>query len=219
MAQAGYRRLQVVARGVDTELFTPARRSAELRRAWGASDSDVVVLYVGRLAPEKNMPVVFSAFDQVRRSVPSARLVLVGNGPQRAELEKRHRDHIFAGMRHGEDLAAHYASGDLFLFPSLTETFGNVTLEAMASGLAVVAYDYAAAREHITHLRSGMLAPLDDADAFSALAAEVGADAVLRDKLRRGARAVALGISWDKVVDDLTEALSGLALPPERAHA
>jgi len=218
LAQAGYRGLKVVARGVDTELFTPARRSIELRREWGVSDDELVVLYVGRLAPEKNMPVVFSAFDQVRRRVPAARLVLVGNGPQRLELEKRHANHIFAGMRHGEDLATHYASGDLFLFPSLTETFGNVTLEAMASGLAVVAYDYAAAREHITHLRSGMLALLDDADAFSALAAEVGADAVLREKLRHGARAVAVGISWDKVVDDLSEALSGLALPSERAH-
>jgi glycosyltransferase involved in cell wall biosynthesis len=218
LAQVGYRGLKVIARGVDTELFTPARRSAELRRSWGARDDDIVVVYVGRLAPEKNMPVVFSAFDQVRRSVPAARLVLVGNGPQRAELERCHRHHIFAGMRHGEDLAAHYASGDLFLFPSLTETFGNVTLEAMASGLAVVAYDYAAAREHITHLRSGMLAPLDDADAFSAFAVEVAADAVLRDKLRHGARAVALGISWDKVIDDLAEALSGLALPLEQ-HA
>jgi len=219
LAHAGYQRLRVVARGVDTELFTPERRSVELRHSWGASDTDVVVLYVGRLAPEKNMPGLFSAFDQVRRSVPAARLVLVGNGPQHAALEKRHPNHIFAGMRHGEDLATHYASGDLFLFPSLTETFGNVTLEAMASGLAVVAYNYAAAREHILHLRSGMLASMGDADAFSTFAAEVGADDALRDKLRHGAREVALGIRWDKVVDDLAEALSGLALPLEHAHA
>ena len=211
LAQEGYRALKVVARGVDSDLFMPARRSAALRTRWGATDEDLVVLYVGRLAPEKNMPLVLSSFERIQRAVPSARLVLVGDGPQRAELEKSYPQHVFAGMRHGEDLAAHYASGDLFLFPSLTETFGNVTLEAMASGLAVVAYDYAAGREHIEHRRNGMLAALDDAEEFRRLAVDVATDPALRNRLRRGARMTASRIDWERVVDGLASALSELA--------
>ena len=140
----GYRGLEVVARGVDTRLFDPVRRSAALRRQWGAGEDDPVAIYVGRIAPEKNLPLVLSAFAAMRQRAPRARLVLVGDGPARAQLQRQHPEHVFAGMRVHEDLACHYASGDVFLFPSVTETFGNVTVEAMASGLAVVAFDYAA---------------------------------------------------------------------------
>ena len=158
LAHGGFRNLRVVARGVDTVLFDPARRSAELRRSWGAGREDPVVLHVGRLAPEKNLPTLLAAFEQMRRREPRARLVLVGTGPGEAGLRARCPDAVFAGMRSGTDLATHYASGDIFLFPSITETYGNVTPEAMASGLAVVAYDYAAAAAHIVHGASGLLA-------------------------------------------------------------
>jgi len=218
LAREGYRGLKVVARGVDTQLFTPAKRSVALRSSWGATDQDLVVLYVGRLAAEKNMALVFSTFEQIQRALPRARLVLVGDGPQRGDLEKRYPQHVFAGMRLGEDLAAHYASGDLFLFPSLTETFGNVTLEAMASGLAVVAYDYAAGREHITHRLDGMLAAFDDAQAFCRLALDVARDAALRSGLRREARRTASRADWEQVVDHLASALTDLAAQPEQAH-
>jgi glycosyltransferase involved in cell wall biosynthesis len=189
-----------------------------LRKHWGAADDDPVVLYVGRLAAEKNMPVLFSTFEQIQRAVPSARLVLVGDGPQRAELTRRYPQHVFAGMRHGVDLAAHYASGDVFLFPSVTETFGNVTLEAMASGLAVVAYDYAAAREHIVGGRNGMLAAFDDGEAFCRVAVVVATNATLRNGLRRAARMTASQLDWERVVDDLASALLDLIAQPERAH-
>lgn len=121
LAAQGYRGLEVVARGADTGLFTPARRNVELRRQWGVSDANPVVLYVGRLAPEKNLPLLLSAFAAMRRRRPDARLVLVGDGPARERLQTDHPEHVFAGMRTGEDLAAHYASGDLFLFPSVTK--------------------------------------------------------------------------------------------------
>jgi glycosyltransferase involved in cell wall biosynthesis len=219
LAEEGYRDLHVVARGVDTQLYSPAHRSAGLRSRWGLSGDELAVVYVGRLAPEKNMPLVFSAFDAIRESVPSARLVLVGDGPQRAELAKRYLGHIFAGMRHGEDLAAHYAAGDVFLFPSLTETFGNVTLEAMASGLAVVAYDYAGAREHIQHGETGMLAAYGDARAFTDAAIQVARDHALRERIRHGARATASRVDWAVVVDDLASALSRLSQQAQRAYA
>lgn len=158
LSALGFRNLRVVARGVDTQLFTPQRRSDSLRASWGATPDDIVVLHVGRLAPEKNLDPVLVAFEQIRRSQPRAKLVFVGDGPARANLQGRCPDVVFAGMRIGEELAVHYASGDIFLFPSLTETFGNVTVEAMASGLAIVAYDYAAAAEYLEHGDSGLLA-------------------------------------------------------------
>jgi glycosyltransferase involved in cell wall biosynthesis len=214
----GYRDLVVVARGVDTMLFNPARRSAELRRSWGAAEGDVVAIHVGRLAPEKNLPLVLAAFDAIKRRLPSSRLVLVGDGPQRAQLEQHQPDHVFAGMRRGEDLATHYASGDLFLFPSLTETFGNVTVEAMASALSVVAYDYAAAREHLIHGETGLLAPCDDAAGFTRLAVDSAVDDALRSRLGRNARLAARRIDWGEVVDEFAVALRGLARADESAR-
>jgi glycosyltransferase involved in cell wall biosynthesis len=166
LVRRGYRGIRVVARGVDTRLFNPARRSDALRAAWKVAGDDLVVAHVGRLAPEKNLPLVLSTFDAIQRYAPRARLLLVGDGPAQETGAGRIPQHIFAGMRHGEDLAAHYASADLFLFPSMTETYGNVTLEALASGLPVVAYRMAAAAELIRHGDNGMLAAPGASDQF-----------------------------------------------------
>ena len=199
----GIRNLRVVARGVDTQLFSPARRSDTLRRNWGAEPDDPVVIHVGRLAPEKNVPVVLLAFEAMRRRQPRAKLVFVGDGPARHSLQAACPLAIFAGTRSGEDLATHYASGDIFLFPSLTETFGNVTVEAMASGLAVVAYGYAAAGEHIRQGRNGLLATHDKADEFVQLAAGLVADPDRIRILGDAARVTAGSLDWDRVVGQL----------------
>lgn len=203
LEEMGFRNLRVVARGVDTSLFDPARRSDLLRERWGAGPNDPVVLYVGRLAPEKNLPALVAAFAEMRARTPKARFVLVGDGPESGALAARHPDLIFAGLRVGEDLATHYASGDIFLFPSLTETYGNVTVEAMASGLAVVAYDYAAAAEHLRHGHDGMLADYDNLGEFMGFAAEL---VTSRERIKTygaRARATALGLDWDRVVQQL----------------
>ena len=202
LAALGLANLQVVARGVDTRRFRPGRRSRALRAQWGAGDHDLVVLHVGRLAPEKNLRDVLRTWAAIAELRPDAKLVLVGDGPERARLQRAHPGIIFAGMRVGDDLAAHYASGDVFLFPSLTETYGNVTIEAMASGLAVVAYDYAAAREHIHHAVNGLLAPRGNGGEFLALAA-----ALVRDEPRireLGARATetASHLDWSNIIAD-----------------
>jgi glycosyltransferase involved in cell wall biosynthesis len=207
LAILGFENLRVVSRGVDTRLFSPARRDPQLRRDWGATDGAAVALYVGRLAPEKNLKVVVDAYAGMRTRVPLARLVMVGDGPERAALAARHPEIVFAGTRTGEDLAAHYASADIFLFPSLTETFGNVTLEAMASGLAVVAYDYAAAQQYLAHERSGLLAPFDDGEAFVGLATALAVDPARAASLRLQARASAERIDWDNVFDDFEAVL------------
>lgn len=203
----GFKRLEVVARGVDTHLFNPKRRDAELRLKWGLGPDDLAVLYVGRLAPEKNLPVVLRAFAEIQKTSPRAKLVLVGDGPARLQLQTEEPHYIFAGIRRDQDLAAHYASADIFLFPSLTETFGNVTLEAMASGLAVVAYDYAAAAEHMTHGESGLLVPYDDTPSFIQAAHTIAQSASLRAQIRAGAVLTCEPLGWEQVMDDMERAL------------
>lgn len=211
LEQLGMNNLRVVARGVDTALFTPRRRSSGLRGSWSAGSNDLVALYVGRIAPEKNLPLVLSAFEAMRRVNGRMRLVLVGDGPDRRALQARHREHFFTGMRTGEELAAHYASGDVFLFPSTTETYGNVTMEAMASGLAVIAYDYAAAAQHIRHGTSGLLAAFGDAQEFTRLAAAIAGDREEAKRLGANARAVAEKLDWSWVVSEFEAALLELA--------
>lgn len=196
----GFRNVAVVARGVDTGLFSPAKRSMALREQWGLAPADLAVLHVGRLAAEKNLATLVQAFDAIRLVQPRARLVLVGDGPARKELQQRCPQAVFAGMRHGDDLAAHYASGDLFVFPSMTETFGNVTPEAMASGLPVLAYDYAAAGQLISPGRNGQLVPFGNAPAFVEAAARVCQNRAALQVLGAHARETARGLGWDRII-------------------
>ena len=207
LVRRGYRGIRVVARGVDTRLFSPARRSDALRASWKVAGDDLVVAHVGRLAPEKNLPLVLSTFEAIQRFAPRARLLLVGDGPLRKKLAQTHPQHIFAGMRHGEDLAAHYASADLFLFPSMTETYGNVTLEALASGLPVVAYRMAAAAELIRHGDNGMLAAPGASDQFVRAALDLVTRPGVRQRAAGAApRSVAM-LDWDLIHDRLVAAL------------
>jgi glycosyltransferase involved in cell wall biosynthesis len=200
LEEYGYRNVTVVARGVDTQQFSPAHRSPALRAAWGVGPQDLVVMHVGRLAAEKNLATLMQAFEAMRQVEPRARLVLVGDGPARKELQARCPDAVFAGMRHGDDLAAHYASGDLFVFPSITETFGNVTPEAMASGLPVLAYDYAAAGQLVRPQRSGMLAPFDNAAEFIRMASALAGDREGLQVMGRQARLTAETLGWERIV-------------------
>jgi glycosyltransferase involved in cell wall biosynthesis len=199
----GFRRLRVVARGVDTERFDPAHRSQALRQSWGCGERTRVVLSVGRLAPEKNLDLLFQAYDAMRRIEPDLKLVMVGDGPLMRDFRASRPDAIFAGAQRGAALAEHYASADLFLFPSLTETFGNVTPEAMASGLAVLAYDYAAAGQLIRHQESGLLAPLGQPTRFCDLAVQLIAEPQRARDMGAHARTIAESMSWDRIVEQV----------------
>jgi len=217
LEEQGYLNVRIVARGVDTLLFNPARRSEALRRHWNVEPHQPVAIYVGRLAPEKNLPLVVQAFEALRSVRPDARLVLVGDGPARNALQAANPGFIFAGMRSGEDLGAHYASGDVFLFPSITETFGNVTIEAMASGLAVVAYDCAAAAQYIQNGRNGALAAFDDAAEFARLAANMVGDPERIRRFGRCARQTAERIDWGHINDEFEAALLDVVAAHDRA--
>ena len=196
----GVNHVSVLSRGVDSQLFNPVRRSADLRAQWGVADDDLIALYVGRVAPEKNLELAVEAYRAMQRCCPTSRFVIVGDGPLCTTLQNAHPDLIFCGVHTGEQLAKHYASADVFLFPSETETFGNVTLEAMASGLAVVAYDYAAAHMHLTG-ETGVLVPYGDAQAFVEAAAQLARKPWPWRQMRRQARAYAARIDWQRVVE------------------
>jgi glycosyltransferase involved in cell wall biosynthesis len=211
LAAVGYRGLRVVGRGVNPAVFSPQRRSRELRARWGADDATPVALCVSRFAPEKNFPLVIEAFEAMRRVQPATRLVLVGDGPMTEALRRRNVGYVIAGRLVNGELSAHYASADVFLFPSTTETFGNVTLEAMASGLGIVAYCYAAARQHLEHGRSALLAPFDDAGAFLAHARRMAGEPLLARRLGAAARAAAESLTWERVVDGFEAVLADVA--------
>lgn len=221
LGSAGYDNLAVVSRGVDTVQFNPARRAQELRAAWGIEDASsdaLVALYVGRLAPEKNLPLVLDAYSAIRAIRPGAKLVFVGDGPLRGSLQASCPSAIFSGMRTGTDLAAHYASADLFLFPSLTETFGNVTTEALASGLGVVAYQYAAAADLIVNGINGCHVPPGDAAAFVAAAANLAGDPKLLKQVRTAAPASVAHLDWEIIHDSFIRTLSEIVASHERQH-
>jgi glycosyltransferase involved in cell wall biosynthesis len=215
----GYRRVEVLARGVDTALFNPARRSQALRDGWDVGPEDLVVAYIGRLAPEKNLALVLKAHSAIAARHRDARLLFVGDGPSLTSLRRRHPNHIYAGMRCGEDLAAHYASADLFLFPSLTETFGNVVPEALASGLGVVAFDCAAAGELIRPGENGITVAPDDDAAFTAEAVALATNRHALARIRSRAAASVAHMDWQRIHERFALTLGELVASHGGGHA
>jgi len=203
----GFQRVRVLSRGVNSRQFSPDHRDTALRRQWNAEPEDIVLLYVGRIAAEKNLQLVLRTYEHLRAQDKRVKLVLVGNGPALQNIRERHPDVICAGVRREDELSAYYASGDIFLFPSLTDTFGNVVTEALASGLGLVAFDYAAAHEHTRHEQSAMLAPFGDEQAYIRHAASLLERPNLLRTIRLQARQIACGISWDSIIDEFTQHL------------
>lgn len=218
LERRGFERLVHMPHGVDAELFNPARRSQALREHWGLGHDDIAVLHVGRLAPEKNLGLLQSCFEALQRALPQrrVRLILVGDGPLRGKLQQQVPGAVLCGVQRGEQLAEHYASSDLFLFPSLIETFGRVVLEAMASGLAVVAYDQATAAQHIGHGHNGALAMPRDAAAFIDAACWLLQDSETLRRVRLNARQHASHQGWSEIVDQFEAHLLSASLS---AHA
>ncbi|MDE2421566.1 MAG: glycosyltransferase family 1 protein [Gammaproteobacteria bacterium] len=204
----GIDRLKVVTRGVDIQRFSPQHRSQELRKSWGAGEQTTVLLYVGRLSPEKNIDLVIAAFRelQIEQSFRAVRLVLVGDGPERQRLEKLGSDVIFAGMRTGNELSQYYASADVFVFASQVETFGNVVPEAMASGLPVLAFNDAAAGQLVDSGKSGWLCPLKDEWHFKQLTAGLPKQIELQDMGKRASQRVQQ-MGWQHAVVQFEQVL------------
>ncbi len=200
LGAAGFQRLTVVGRGVDSERFSPSSRSGELRARWHAGEAPVLLM-VGRIASEKNVELGLRAFERARAARPGTQMIVVGDGPARGSLEKAYPAAQFVGVKSGAELAACYASADVFLFPSLSDTFGNVVMEALASGLPVLAFDTAAAAEHVVDGGSGRLVVPGDEKAFiDAACALVQSPAAALATMRAQALAAAHRATWSEVL-------------------
>jgi glycosyltransferase involved in cell wall biosynthesis len=210
----------VVARGVDAHRFSPAHRSEALRARWGVSPDQPVMLSVGRLAREKNLDLLVRCWHAMRAQRPDLKLVVVGDGPLRGLLAQNCPDALMVGAQGGDELARHYASADVFVFPSVTETYGNVTPEALASGLAVLAFDYAAAAELIRHGDNGLLAPRGDEATFIRSAIEMVNNPALVQRLRERGRATTLTQDWAQIARQVETVWHQLlARPPSGGRA
>ncbi len=214
LASLGFKNCALLSRGVDTWQFHPARRSGDLRLKWDAAPDNPVILHAGRMAAEKNYPLLFEIFAAMRAANPRCRFVLVGDGPLRAQLQRSHPECVFTGFIPRDELARHYASADVYIHASLTETFGNVLTEALASGLAVAGFDYAAARQFIQHGHNGLAVPTDRPDLLLNAATRLATDAPLRSHLRTHARAAVEPHSWEHVIARFESDLAAVARVP-----
>jgi glycosyltransferase involved in cell wall biosynthesis len=201
----GFANAAVWGRGVDADRFSPAWRTGAIRQLHGGRDNELLVAYVGRVAREKGIDELLDAMQLLHAlpDAPPCRLLVVGDGPHLAACRAREVPRVtFTGRASGETLARLYASADLFVFPSTTDTFGNVTLEAMASGLPVVAAECAVTRE-LLPAGAGSFYAAGDTRALAAHIARWGRDPALRIAAGRNGREAALGRSWARVFDDL----------------
>lgn len=214
----GFANLRVMARGVDTQLFSPSRRANSLRANWQLKTDELAVLYVGRLAAEKNIRVVVAAFKAIAERRPDAKLIFVGDGPMAKQLKAECPDAIFCGSRTGEDLAQHYASGDIFLFPSLTETFGNVTTEALASGTGVVAFAHAAAAELIVNNDNGITVATGDEAAYIKAAVNLATNSAQLAVIRSRAANSMSCMDWSHIVEIFATTLLSVHTHHPRSH-
>jgi glycosyltransferase involved in cell wall biosynthesis len=182
-------------RGIDTQRFDPARRSGAWRARHGIGDNELVILHVSRLVREKRLDTLTAALNKI--AVPH-KSVIVGDGPDRGFAMRELPQAIFTGFIGGEDLAIAYASSDIFVFPSDSESFGNVTLEAMASGLPCVCADATGSRSLVVDGETGFLAPADDATSFARHITQLAQDRALRQRMGAAARARSLTFSWEE---------------------
>jgi len=214
-------RIAVWSRGVDRAKFDPARRSAAWRRGHGIGEDELAVLFFGRLVREKGIADFAAAMS--RADLPKVRAVVVGDGPARGEFERLLPEAVFAGHQTGEALGEAVASADVLLNPSATEAFGNVNLEAMAAGLAVVSADAPSSRELIDHGRTGLLVPPGNIAGYAAALARLANDPGLRARLAEAARAESARYDWDaaldKVVEDYRALLVAAPAGKPAAHA
>ncbi len=212
-------RIDIWTRGVDTTLFSPAKRSERLREQWRVSDRRPALLYVGRLSREKGLDLLPDVTRRLGALGLEHRLVFTGDGPMRRELAERCPDAIFTGALGREAVAEVFASADLFVFPSETDTAGNVVLEAQASGLPVVVSGTGGPRENMSPGQSGMVCDQPHADAWVEVIAPALSHIASRLSMGRAAREYAESRRWEVALEPLYRAYRELAgLRPDDQH-
>jgi glycosyltransferase involved in cell wall biosynthesis len=189
-------KLKIFPRGLDTELFTPARRKPAFWEKFGASNGQVRLLYVGRISREKDLDVLANAYRRLREEGLPVQLFVVGQGPYSPALSETLPDAVFTGYLTGIELATAYASADVFAFPSTTDTFGNVIIEAQASGVPVVVSDSGGPKELVEDKLNGLVTKSHDVDDFTRAVRALVVDPVLRKRMGNRARKSVVDRSW-----------------------
>ncbi len=204
--------LRLWPRGVDTQRFDPSKRSDDWRASRRLANDDIAIAFVSRLVKEKRLDDFVEVIARLKAQGIKCRALIVGDGPERQSLMQRLPDAIFEGFVVGEDLAIAYASADMFVFPSDTETFGSVTLEAMASGLPAICADATGSRSLVVSGVTGFLAPIGDAEAMTEAALKLVREPDLRQRMSRAARAHSLTFSWDEAMAGILARYRALAV-------
>lgn len=194
---------RIWARGVDTSLFNPKKRDMEFRRGLGIGDDETVVCYVSRLAWEKGLRSLIDTGKLVLEKDKRVRVLIAGDGPAMAEMKNEFPEAIYTGFVFGEDLAKVYASSDVFFFPSITETFGNVVLEAMASGLPAVVADATGSKSLVVDGVTGLISDPRNPEDFANNILKIAGDAELRQKMAKNAHERAGMFEWNTILGQL----------------
>lgn len=197
--------VEVWARGVDSDLFSPEKRDMAWRRSLKIADDEIAVSFVGRLVKEKNTGMTVRVLNMLRQKGLKVRPVIVGDGPEMAAMKAAMPEGVFVGFLHDDELARAYASSDIFFFPSESETFGNVTLEAMASGLPAVNAISSGSNSLVIESETGFLVSARDEAGLAARIELLAGDEALRQRMGAAARKRALTFSWDAILSGLVD--------------
>jgi glycosyltransferase involved in cell wall biosynthesis len=189
-------KLKILPRGLDTELFHPARRDPLFFEKFGAVNGEIRLLYVGRVSREKDLDVLAAAYRRLREQHLPIQLLVVGDGPYSDALAMSLPEAIFTGSLTGKELATAYASADVFVFPSTTDTFGNVILEAQACGLPVVVSDSGGPKELVEDRANGLITKSHDAEDFARAIRTLVTDSALRQRMATAARNSVTDRAW-----------------------
>lgn len=208
-------RMRLFPRGTDCSVFSPEHRSVEFVRRFGGDPEAIRLIYTGRVSREKDLDVLAEAFPVIRERSPGIELHIVGDGPYLGELVNRLSGIgcFFTGELGGDDLSMAYASGDVFVFPSTTDTYGNSVLEAQASGLPAIVSDSGGPQEIIIPGETGLLFRGHDPASLADVVLEMVSDRVRMEAMSRAARELAMSRTWDKAFEGLWE------MPVESSHA
>jgi glycosyltransferase involved in cell wall biosynthesis len=189
-------KLKIFPRGLDTELFTPERRDTQFWKKYAETNGEVRLLYVGRVSREKDLDVLATAYRRLREEKVPVQLFVVGEGPYSQAFAETVPDAFFTGYLRGKELAAAYASADIFVFPSTTDTFGNVIIEAQASGMPVVVSDSGGPKELVEDQGNGLVTKSHDVEDFARAIRTLVADPALRQRMGERARESVVNRTW-----------------------
>ncbi|GAE27504.1 glycosyltransferase [Halalkalibacter wakoensis JCM 9140] len=212
--------LEIWGRGIDHSYFHPERRTNSVRETYRIKQKNIL-LYVGRIAPEKEIDLALRTFHSLPSSIKDeTHFLLVGDGPQLKMLSQYSNEQVtFTGFKEGDELADIYASSDLFLFPSSTETFGNVVLEAMASGLPVIGANAGGVQHLIQHGETGFLCEPKDQESFTRLTGRLLQSGYKRSAFSVRAREYALSYSWEEIFSDLVNSYNEIMIRNQKRHS